>query len=116
MRRERRKAQPTLPNSLGEFGRVCENNVRYGMVDNKPFCRGVTGEETSPSVIFLSDQLKQLLIHAKEIHIDGTFKTRPRQPESGQLLTILVIQYGIVSAVCPSISNEILSEIHFLAR
>lgn len=97
MRRQRQKVQPQTPNSLEEYGNICLTNERFGLVDREPFCRGVVTSADSASVLFLSENLKTVLSEAKEIHIDGTFKTRPRHPESNQLLTVMAIQYGIVS-------------------
>lgn len=96
MRGARKKVQPGVPQSLSFFGETCQQNPRYGFVDGLPFCRGSIGPEGAVSVLFVSEQMKNLLSTTRELHIDGTFKTRPRHPKSGQLLTIIAIQYGIV--------------------
>ncbi|KAF5274676.1 hypothetical protein FQR65_LT16906 [Abscondita terminalis] len=95
MRRERKKCQPSIPHTIGEYGDVCRESLRFGSIDEKPFCRGVVGHESFQSVLFLAEDLKDVLSNSKEIHIDGTFKTRPRHPNNSQLLTIIAIQYGL---------------------
>lgn len=96
MRRERLRVQPPMPATLEDFGNLCQGNIRFGEIDGQTFCRGVVGEGDLLSVLFLADNLKYLLAEAKEVHIDGTFKTRPRHPASSQLLTIMVVHYGYV--------------------
>lgn len=99
MRRERSRTQPPIPRTLEEYGTLCQANERFGKIRDREFCRGAVGEGNLLSVLFLSEELKHLLVEAKEIHVDGTFKTRPRKPASSQLLTIMVVHYGYVSNI-----------------
>ncbi|KAF5281764.1 hypothetical protein FQR65_LT14559 [Abscondita terminalis] len=97
MRRVRRQVQPPMPDTLQQLGEFCQHSPRYGLVDNEVFCRGASGTGNQISVIFLAEGLTQLLKETREVHIDGTFKTRPRHPASSQLLTIMAVQYGYVN-------------------
>ncbi|XP_034952092.1 uncharacterized protein [Chelonus insularis] len=100
--RERRRYRPPLPQSFDQLDLVLSN---YRQVQN--IYQGfVTGADGSIAYIFGSNVMINNLVHASEIHIDGTFQSIPDRPRAEQLIIILMRHIGIGIPVLFALTNH----------
>lgn len=59
----------------------------------------VTDNQGAVSVVFGSPTFREMVGNCREMHVDGTFKIRPRVPPSRQLLTVMAIHFSHVSKI-----------------
>ncbi|KAE8738442.1 hypothetical protein FOCC_FOCC016078 [Frankliniella occidentalis] len=90
---------PKIPTSLQHLG------ILLGLPNLRPICktahcddfifRGVIGTVVSKTVcvVFISGRMLQFLQTCTNLHMDGTFKKRPRKPKCRQIFNI-VTNYG----------------------
>lgn len=90
---------PRIPETLTYLG------VLLGMPDMRAVCRTIDGQDyifkgvagtiqnRSISVIFASGRMLRFLETRRNLHMDGTFKKRPKKPRTMQIFNI-VTNYG----------------------
>ncbi|KAE8741560.1 hypothetical protein FOCC_FOCC012897 [Frankliniella occidentalis] len=86
---------PTIPKTLVYLG------VLLGLPNLRPICKTLDGEDyifqgvigvvmnKTVSVVFASGRQIQFLQSRKNLHMDGTFKKRPRKPKCRQMYNIV---------------------------
>lgn len=94
---------PPIPATLSYLG------VLLGLPNMRPVCftvdrqdymfQGITGsiQNKSVSLVFASGRMLTFLQSRPNLHLDGTFKKRPKKPKCGQIYNI-VTNYD--STVC----------------
>lgn len=101
MYRARSEGMQLIPESLADYATMLANpsTPRFSLThDGERFFLGsVTDSQGKVSVVFGSPTFIRLLGNCQELHVDGTFKVRPKTPPSRQLLTMMAIHFGRVS-------------------
>lgn len=99
MYRARRAQMEVIPATLEELGGALSRNDRLGKtVDGRPFYMATISDGVGgTSIIFASPTFVPLINEVRELHIDGTFKVRPLNPPSRQLLTVMSMHFNKVS-------------------
>ncbi|KAJ1519031.1 hypothetical protein ONE63_011362 [Megalurothrips usitatus] len=100
MRRARLERYPKIPATLSELGALLRDKGGRGLTRTKDgadnIFRGAVGSSArkTRSIIFMSKRMRRYLRRAKEIFVDGTWKSRPAKPDSSQLLSISCLVEG----------------------
>ncbi|KAK3932363.1 Threonine synthase-like 2 [Frankliniella fusca] len=96
---------PKLPKTLIYLG------VLLGLPNMRPICTSLDGTDyvfqgvvglqgaKTVSVVFASGRMLQLLQSQPNLHMDGTFKKRPRKPKCRQIFNIVTNHGGTVVAI-----------------
>lgn len=98
MYKARRAMNPPIPETIDMYAEdIIKYHQRYGQVNGKPFYSATVGKEGERSIIFMNQDLNNLMLDCQELHVDGTFKILPRKPNCRQLMTIMAVAHDHVS-------------------
>ncbi|KAF6217303.1 hypothetical protein GE061_001657 [Apolygus lucorum] len=106
MRKVRKSQLPAVPTTIsGLHDAIRTVMPRFGMVGGIEFYHGVVEAAGKTSCMFVTKQLVPVLRASALWHVDGTFKTVPRQPPGKQLVTIMANDgdkvYPVVYVIMP---------------
>ncbi|KAJ1519180.1 hypothetical protein ONE63_011214 [Megalurothrips usitatus] len=99
MYKKKYESYPPIPKTLLYLG------VLLGSPNMRPVCKTVDGSDyifqgvvgnslnKTESIVFVSGRMIQFLQTREGVHVDGTFKKRPRKPKCRQIFNI-VVKYG----------------------
>lgn len=95
MRMRRSKIQPPNPANANEFFQLCEQFPAFGKYENEFFVKKHLELDDGQCIIMTTTRLINMLKDAREVIVDGTFKTVPSL--FYQLLTLGSFRNGHVS-------------------
>jgi hypothetical protein len=89
----RRKSVPKIPATLAELATELDTQkcLKFATVKrdkSKKFYQGFFSNSDVDAIFFSDPDLLDCLAHAKQVHIDATFKALPRKPKAYQLFSI----------------------------
>lgn len=100
IQRVRAAQYPPVPVTMYGLGALLEHrpdltstldgrdNLLAGVVDGHP---------DTTSIIFMSQRMRRLLARSRQVFCDGTFASRPNEPNSSQVLQIVTVIRNAVS-------------------
>jgi len=89
---------PAVPQTIEEYvSLITEHKERFGRIYDSDFFSCTVQSGGEKGVVFVVEQLKEVLLNSEELHMDGTFKCAPKKPKLKQLFTIMAMHHGVVS-------------------
>ncbi|XP_039300138.1 uncharacterized protein LOC111057565 [Nilaparvata lugens] len=95
MQRAHHSANPETPRNLSEFAElIVKWNERYGLVNGERFFIGNFEEGANEMLVAIVTPIVAKLQPDCSLHMDGTFKCRPKEPKCSQLFVVMASQFG----------------------
>ncbi len=102
--RARSRLYPNVPVSLFQLGELLDDHQNAHLTKSLDGRDNIYGGAVQTAhgtaVIFISRRMRRYMRRVKTVFCDGTFKSRPNQPNSAQVLQILANVNNTVSIIC----------------
>lgn len=110
---------PPVPVTLYGLGALLQHrqDITTTLDGRDNFLAGVVETPDTTSIIFMSRRMRRLLARSRMIFCDGTFGSRPNNPDSGQVLQIITV-IGNAVRISSTLNHnhfaQLLFQIYFL--